>query len=227
MYKIDSMYEGMADALTEAVGQGKTTRWMAATAWWLGRQQIANAANYWLTMAARITADLNDADRESILVQLSKAEDAMVENAGAIPEMPSSVSQWMANWVPEVVEVDLDKLRSGAVAKVDRAAEVYRLNFITAGDGQVMAYQQKLAEAEAYIENTSIDETEIPHIVREAAMDTVSLADKATEIVSVFRAWKAVSAGIEAKRLGAKKVIHAATIKAEIDAAMAINWSAE
>lgn len=224
MYKIDSMYEAMADALIEAIAEGRTTRWMAASAWWLGRQQIASAADYWLAVAARITADLPEADRAAIVAQLRKTEDEFVDNAGPMPVMPESVARWIGGWEPADAPIDLTKLRAEAVIKVDRAAEAYRLNFITSGGGQAMAYSQKLSEAEAFLANAEIDEDEIPHIVAEAALDDVSLADKATEIVSVFHAWQGVSAGIEVKRLGAKKAIAAATNKSEINTAAAVNW---
>ncbi|WEZ84571.1 hypothetical protein P6U16_08355 [Rhizobium sp. 32-5/1] len=227
MYKIDSMYEAMADALVEAIGEGKTSRWMAASAWWLGRQQIANAPDYWFAVAARITADLPEAERAGIVAQLSKAEDHYVDTAAAMPGTPDNVASWFARWEPADAPIDIDKLRAEAAIKVDRGAEAYRLNFITAGAGQVMAYQQKLSEAEAFLADANIDEDTIPHIVAEAAMDGVSLADKATEIVSVFHAWQAVSAGIEAKRLGAKKAIGIATTKSEIDTAAAVNWQGQ
>lgn len=227
MYRIDSMYEAMTDALVEALAEGKSTRWMASTAWWLGRQQIANASEYWLAVAARITADLPAAEHDAIVAQLSKAEDVLVESAGAMPSMPDGVATWIAGWAPPEVPIDLPKLKAAAAIKVDRAAETYRLNFITAGSGQVMAYQQKLAEAEAYLADEQIDHDTIPHIVAEAAMDGVALFEKAAEIVAVFHAWQLVSAAIEAKRLGAKKAILNSGSKSEIEAATAINWQGE
>jgi len=42
MYRIDSMYEPMVEALLSARSENRADRWMACVAFWLGRQQIYN-----------------------------------------------------------------------------------------------------------------------------------------------------------------------------------------
>ncbi|NTG46587.1 DUF4376 domain-containing protein [Agrobacterium rhizogenes] len=107
MYRIDSMYEPMVEALLAARSENKADRWMACAAFWLGRQQIYNVPDYWLGLAAKITSGLETADREAILDQLSNKEAALVGAAGDWPEMPSSLTAIVAGWSPEPVAVDL------------------------------------------------------------------------------------------------------------------------
>lgn len=107
MYRIDSMYEPMVEALLAARSENKVDRWMACAAFWLGRQQIYNVPDYWLVLAAKITSGLPVADKEAIVDQLSNKEAALVSTAGDWPEMPSSLSAVVAGWLPEPVAVDL------------------------------------------------------------------------------------------------------------------------
>jgi hypothetical protein len=80
---------------------------MACVAFWLGRQQIYNVADYWLALGAKITAGLPAADKDAVLDQLSKQETALVDAAGDWPETPSSLVSVVAGWSPEPVPVDL------------------------------------------------------------------------------------------------------------------------
>ncbi|MGV1756115.1 DUF4376 domain-containing protein [Rhizobium sp. A22-96] len=107
MYRIDSMYEPMLEALLAARSENKADRWMASVAFWLGRQQIYNVPDFWLALAAKITAGLDVADREAILDQLNNKEAALIASAGDWPETPSSLLAVVAGWSPEPVPVDL------------------------------------------------------------------------------------------------------------------------
>lgn len=107
MYHIDSMYDSMVEALLAARTEDKVDRWMACAAFWLGRQQIYNVPDFWLALAAKITAGLDTADKQAILDQLSSREVALVSAAGDWPETPSSLSIIVAGWSPEPVAIDL------------------------------------------------------------------------------------------------------------------------
>ena len=151
----------------------------------------------------------------------------MFESVGDWPVMSSGLQSVVSSWSPAPAEIDLDALKAEAVSKVDRAAEAYRMNFITPGFGQVMAYQQKLAEARAKVGNASIADAEIPHIVSEAAATGKTKQDVAQSIVETFETWQTLSASIEGKRMAAKTAIAAAETAEAINAARNINWSAE
>lgn len=108
MYRIDSMYEPMVEALLAARSQNKADRWMACVAFWLGRQQIYNVPDFWLALAAKITSGLEAVDKEAILDQLSNKEAALVGSAGDWPETPASLLSVVAGWSPEPAPVDLN-----------------------------------------------------------------------------------------------------------------------
>lgn len=227
MYSIENSYNPMMEALHAAMAAGAIHRSMAATAWWLGRQQIMNEREYWFQIAGRVTALLPATDRDAIVAQLGKQEDAYVDNPiSDWPVLPSALAGLFTSWDPVQPAPDLVTLRADAIRKVDREAEKYRRNFITPGSGQVMAYQQKLAEARAAIADPPAAESEIPHIVAEAAIDGVTVVVKAGEIIATFEQWQTVSASIEAKRLGAKKAVAEATTAEAINAAANINYGA-
>ena len=226
MYRIDSMYEAMAEAVVKAHQEQNTERWVAAAAFWLGRQQIFGERDFWYSLAAKVTSLLPQEDRTAIEAQLNKQEDAVLDGVGDWPMMSSGLQAVINSWSPTPVVVDLVAVRAEAVSKVDRGAEAYRLNFITAGDGQAMAYQQKLAEARAKVANPSIADAEIPHIIAEAEATGMSKADKSQEIVATFAAWQNISAGIEGKRMAAKKAIAEAETVAAINAAANVDWTA-
>jgi hypothetical protein len=119
---------------------------------------------------------------------------------------------------------DLVPLRAAAKDRVDAAAEVYRLNFITAGAGQSMAYQEKYEEALAFLANPAIDEDEIPHIVAEVGITGPDKQAVAAVVIGMREMWKGLSAGIEHARLSAKAAIDVAATPAEIDAAAEVQW---
>lgn len=107
MYRIDTMYEAMTDALMQGVNAGRVERWMACAAFWLGRQQVFASGDYWLVLAAKITSLLPAEERDAIAAQLSKQEDQLVDTAGDWPEVPSQIATLLASWSPAPIPVDL------------------------------------------------------------------------------------------------------------------------
>lgn len=224
MYQVDSMYEAMVDAVLEARAEGKATRWMACAAWWLGRQQIFGAHAFWQALAAKATSTLPTAERDAIAEQLSVAEAGLIASVTDWPEVPEIVTRFVAAWEP--AEPDLAVLKADALRRIDVAAENYRLQFLTGGSGQSMAYTQKLDEARAFVANPEIDPVEIPHVIAEAAATGMTPADKAAQIIATFDAWVLISAGIEARRAAAKLAVEAATTAEAVTAAATVDWSA-
>lgn len=101
MYLIDSMHDAVIEAFFQAMDEGKIERWMASVAWWNYRQHVGNASEYWSTVAAKLTSELPTADREAIINQLVKSEDALVSAATDWPVRPASLDAYMANWDPQ------------------------------------------------------------------------------------------------------------------------------
>lgn len=227
MHDISSSHVIMLDAFWKNLKDGKADRWMAYACWWFFRQQVINQPEFWSKMASHLTNQLPASDREGIVDQLNGTERKVLLETTAAPDMPESMLQQLTlMFVPEPPVFDIEAARANAVSKIDRDAEVYRLRFITNGSGQVMAYQQKLSEAKAKLADDGIADTAIPHIVAEAAVDGVTLAAKAEQIVTTFEGWQVISAGIERKRMGAKKAVAAAETAMAITAATAVNWEA-
>ena len=122
-------------------------------------------------------------------------------------------------------EDDLESLKASLIEKIDRDAEIQRLVYITNGAGQAMAYQQKYVEAILVLSGDSYEETEIPHIVAEAAVSEISVSAQATIVRDAFLLWCQVSAQIEAKRITAKKAIQDATTVAAAYQGAEIDWT--
>lgn len=225
MYRIGSMYEAFAEALLKAHHEQKAERWVAAGAFWMGRQQIFGEAEFWYAFGAKVMSLLSAEERAGLEEQLSKQEDAAIVNVGDWPVISSGLQSVMSSWSPAPVEVDLDALRAEATARVDRSAEAFRMQFITPGFGQVMAYQQKLVEARALLADPDLPDADVPHIVTEAAATGMLKSEKAQEIVATFAAWQALSAMIEGKRMAAKKAIAEAETVSAINAAANVDWN--
>ncbi len=225
MYQIDSMYEAMADGVVKAAQEQKAERWVAMAACWLGRQQIFSSRDYWYGVAGKVTSLLPAEERSAIEAQLSKQEDAIFDGVSDWPQIPASLQATVASWSPAPAEVDIEALKAEAILSVDRAAEAYRMNFITPGFGQVMTYQQKLVEARAKLANTSIADAEIPHVVSEAEATGKTKQEVAEEIVSTFETWQTLSASIEGKRMAAKAAIAEAEDAEAVTAATNVNWA--
>lgn len=90
---------------------------------------------------------------------------------------------------------------------IDETAEIVRGRYITLGSGQAMVYQQKKLEAELVAGDLEINPSLVPHIAYESIMNGISLLDQAAIVLTMSEQWKAISAYIELKRLGAKALI--------------------
>ena len=119
-------------------------------------------------------------------------------------------------------DLDLDMIKAIAASQVDRAAEAFRLRFVTDGAGQAITYQAKAAEAAAYLAD---DAAVVPFLAAEATARSMSVADLAAEVSQRAAAWTVIGSRIEGLRMGAKAAIETATNLAEISTALAIDWS--
>ncbi|KQS78072.1 hypothetical protein ASG25_13330 [Rhizobium sp. Leaf384] len=227
MYNIDSMYECMTEGVVKALRAKTAERWAVCASIWLARQQIFNAQDFWYAVAGKMLSELPAVEVATIEGQFSKAEDTLFSTVGDWPTLPEGLAARIGAWTPAPADIDLDALRADAVLKVDRAAEAYRMQFITPGYGQLMAYQQKLEEARDKLANPSIANDKIPHIIAEAAADDMTPLEKAEQVVAAFSAFQQVSANVEAKRTAAKKAIAEATTAEAITAASNISWADE
>lgn len=101
----------------------------------------------------------------------------------------------------------LDSVKAGLKARIDSLAETERLQYITDGVGQAMTYQQKSAEATAYLAATNPVASDYPMLSAEVGTTGETLADVATVIKAAFEQWQMIGAAIEKVRLSAKKAI--------------------
>lgn len=119
---------------------------------------------------------------------------------------------------------DLAPLRAAAKAAIDAAAEAARLVYVTPGSAQAMVYEQKFAEAQAFLADPTLTAEAAPHLYSEVGITADTVAGVAGVIIAMRSAWLAKSAAIEAARLGAKAAVDAALAPAEIDAAAKVEW---
>lgn len=227
MYDISSSHFIMLEAFSKSIKDGKKDQWMAYCCWWFYRQQVMNEPVYWSQMGSYLMNQLPGPNREAIADQLNGAERKILQETVEEPVMPVDLATHLQlMFEPTPPTFDLEAAQAAAVIAVDRAAEAYRMHFITPGYGQTMTYQQKLAEARELLANPSIDDDEVPHIIVEAAASGVDPQEKAAEIVSTFEQWRHISSTVEGKRMTAKSAIAAAENEADITAAVNVMWSA-
>jgi len=119
----------------------------------------------------------------------------------------------------------LDAIKAALKTSIDQAAEAERLKYITPGDGQVMTYQQKVAEAQAFKDATDPQPADYPLLMSEVGITASTLADMADIVLAAFAQWQLIGAAIEGIRLGAKRDIDAAADEAAARAIVnAIEW---
>ncbi len=116
-------------------------------------------------------------------------------------------------------------------ATIDRAAEAARLQYITAGAGQALAYRRKDDQARDclanYDEQSPPTTGMFPALDAEVNITAASILGVAAVVVATADAWAAVADTIEATRLGAKKdVTDAADVAAAYAVLDAITWPA-
>ncbi|MBB6484878.1 DUF4376 domain-containing protein [Rhizobium lusitanum] len=209
MYRIDSMYEPMVEALLAARSESKADRWMASVAFWLGRQQIYNVPEFWLALAAKITSGLDAADKEAILDQLSNKEAALVASVADWPEPPASLLAIVAGWSPEPPPVDLYAyaaskryaVETGGIVlnttqvMTDRASQSLitgAYNFVQANPGVLV----KFKTAVGFVELTATQMTAIANVV-------------GAHVQASFAAESAIDAAIVAGTISTKAEIDA------------------
>lgn len=124
---------------------------------------------------------------------------------------------------------DLSTLKTTTKTRIDAAAEAARLQYITAGAGQAMVYEQKNAEAKRFFEVVNNGETTSPAdyviLAAEATAKGETLLNVATLVRDTAAAWLPIAAMIEAKRMAGKKAVDAAATVSAVLAAETIDWS--
>lgn len=118
---------------------------------------------------------------------------------------------------------DLDAVKAEAKSRIDRQAEVARLQYITDGAGQALEYKEAASEAVRYAATggagaypmlqASVDAGEAPDLAAAAAL-----------ITSRENAWATIGANIRRLRLTAKRGIEAATTVEQVQAAATVTW---
>ena len=116
-------------------------------------------------------------------------------------------------------EPDLATVKATARVRIDEAAERARLKYITPGAGQAMTYQQKAAEASAFMADGDPQPERYPLLAAEIGITASTLAGVALVVSQANAQWAIIGAGIEAARLGAKAAVDAAIDAAAVHAA--------
>ncbi|MGV2130889.1 hypothetical protein ACQZ4Q_01560 [Agrobacterium vitis] len=111
MYNISSMYEAMVDGVIVEVTANRSSRWTAMAAWWLGRQQILNARDFWYGVAAHMTNGLSSEEQLAIQDQLLSDEKAYLSSTTELPAIPDYVLNTVDGWVNVPVSNDVLKSR--------------------------------------------------------------------------------------------------------------------
>jgi hypothetical protein len=134
--------------------------------------------------------------------------------------------EWQAP-VDPTPEQHLSALQAALLARVDVAAEVERLRYITAGAGQAMTYAEKAAQAKVALAADAPQPADYPLLSAEIGITADTLEGVAGVVDAAYRQWLTIGGMIEAVRLSAKKAISAAdTIDAANAAFDAIVWPA-
>ncbi|MDQ0454668.1 hypothetical protein [Rhizobium paknamense] len=111
MYSVNSMYEAMVDGVIVEVTAGRSSRWAAMAAWWLGRQQILSARDFWYGVAAHMTNGLSAEEQQSIQDQLLSDEKAYLSTVTELPAIPAFVTSTIDGWVNVPVSDEVLKRR--------------------------------------------------------------------------------------------------------------------
>lgn len=127
----------------------------------------------------------------------------------------------------------LTEAKAWATDVVNRAAEIARLNFVTAGAGQAMIYLSKEVEARAWVAAGSPAQPpagQYPLLQAEvaaaaAAGDGDTLADVAAAVIGAAEAWRQIGASIEEhRRMRVRRIAKAAT-QTEAEAEAVWTWA--
>ncbi len=145
------------------------------------------------------------------------------EQAGVAVEEATPVrvaGEWWQSWsVRQETAGELAAAKAAALVEVDRQAEATRLLFITLGSAQALVYEAKRHEALSLAADQSPDPADYPLLSAEIGITAATLAEVGVAVLAMAGQWRAVAAGIERERLGAKAAITAATTIAAVRAA--------
>lgn len=137
---------------------------------------------------------------------------AVIDPVPIVPEPPADPERTLTEWKAFLTE------------KIDAEAEATRLNFITAGSGQAMTYQQKSQEAAAVLADQEPTAEKYPLLAAEIGITAETLEEVAQIVDAAYQAWRVVGGRIEGLRLGAKAAVTAALTVEDAKAAATINW---
>jgi hypothetical protein len=116
----------------------------------------------------------------------------------------------------------LAELKTGLKKQIDDAAEGIRLQYITAGAGQAMAYSRKEQEARDFMADNEVIG---PHIVAESIRLGLTHYQTAQLFLNLADLWAQASTAIEDTRLRAKDAVDAATTASDaLQARRAVVW---
>ncbi|MDH0366723.1 hypothetical protein [Brucella anthropi] len=123
------------------------------------------------------------------------------------------------------VEVPLSAVKDALKAQIDALAETERLKYITPGNGQMLTYQQKVAEAQAFKAASDPQPSDYPILSSEVGITAETIGEVANIVLAAFAQWQKIGAMIESIRLGAKRDIDNAEDEAAARAVVdAIEW---
>lgn len=120
----------------------------------------------------------------------------------------------------------LAALKDEKKREVDATVERLRLRFITPGDGQMMVYLTKEAEARAYLADPFISPSQVAHIMAEAERLDVSPSAIASLVITMAEQWRVVSSRMEGMRQKVKTDIDNASTKQQVLDAANVDWEA-
>lgn len=154
-------------------------------------------------------------DHRGTILYSPEGQKIEVKKLGPIPEGYSTTPP------PEPIKIVKDR----GLLSIDNDAESARAGFITAGDGQAMVYQQKVAEAEKYQAADAPDVANYPLLSAEATAFGLELSALADTVLTLRDQWLVVAAQIEATRLKAKEAVKAATSHEQIETILnGLSW---
>jgi hypothetical protein len=139
-----------------------------------------------------------------------------------------------STWLTPDSTPSVDELQTTYKKRVDSDAEACRLRYITPGDGMVMTYQEKFAQAQAVAAMGQTDanamskedrEAQFPTLSASVGLEAPTLWDCAQLVLGKYAAFEQLSLVIERTRLAGKKAISDASDGAAVIAAYeALTW---
>jgi hypothetical protein len=103
---------------------------------------------------------------------------------------------------------------------IDTLAEQKRLTYISAGNGQVLVYEKKEQQAQAFKDGGYANPENYPFVQKEAAAVGLTPTEMADLILLRASEWENVGSSIEALRRAAKIAVEAAINTPEIEGIM-------